>query len=325
MNRANRTGALAVGLLLLGHSALAQTTPPDYGLTWKTVGAPGNSPTPPSQTNYPEGAVAYEYRLTQTEITRGQWFEFVKAYAPYALTQFHGLPNGLVGSGFLNLSAGYAQPSYPATMSFDFAARYCNWLQNDKANTAAAFAQGVYDTTTFTYNADHTPNHNLTHAADARYWVPSLDEWVKGAHYDPDKNGPNQPGYWNYSGKSDVPLISGPPESGGQTNAGPIGGPHGVGSYPDVQSPWGLLDTSGGVMELLSTFSLAPPHYPVKVGSTWSSQSEQLADYIQGAGLTLPNDATCGLRLASSVPAPGTTLIAACPIALFFRRSRKAT
>lgn len=310
-------------------SADAGTIPPDYGLTWKTIGAAGNRGTLPSEAPllpdwHPSaGSVGYEFRLTQTEITRKQWLEFVRAIAP-VLYPNGGLPFALTGSGFVGLSQPYVLENFPANMSWEFAARYCNWLQNGKASTAAAFAQGVYDTSTFTRNPDGSFNHNLTHSPDAKYWIPSLDEWIKGAYYDPNKYGDGQEGYWRYPGKSDVPLIAGPPGAGGQTNAGPfsLGSPLNAGSYPDVQSAWGLLDTSGGLTELIGTPSPFDPHQLFQKGAPAGIQDAAIVDNIDFLTGQTPNSSGDGLRLASSIPSPGVVLISGISFTILHRRSR---
>src|SRR5690606_21628647 len=100
----------------------------------------------------------------------------------------------------------------------------------------------------------NTFTDQATRSPGAKFWIPSLDEWIKAAHYDPDRWRDGEAGYWRYSHTSDDPPIPGAPGEG-QTSAGYD--PPGVdeafyiplGSYPDVQSPWGLLDTTGGAAE----------------------------------------------------------------------------
>lgn len=333
---------LLAGLLACSAAhALAGQMPPDYGLAWKTIGAAGNrgtlaSETPQLSQVYPGvslGSVGYEFRLTKTELTRAQWYEFVQAYLPYYDAPTPYWTNiAFVGSGFIGAGGTtYLSPGRPANMSWEYAARYCNWLHNGKANTREAFAQGVYDTTTFTRNPDGSFNHNLTRAPGAKYWIPSLDEWVKGAYYDPDKYGPGQEGYWLYPGMSDVPLIPGPPSAGGQTNAGPfsLGSPLNAGSYPNIQSPWGLLDNSGGESELLdssdtriSDSPAANPHVPFDKGTFAGAGETAFGDMIDRFGGVSPNSAGDGLRLASSVPSPGIVLIPMASFTILLRRSR---
>lgn len=234
---------------------------PDYGFQWAVIGDPGNRATRPEEVPFePElqiGAVGYEYRMAKTEVTIGQWLEFVNAYTPHY--------TGSLGDvGFTGFTIGWVvdhweafEPlDHPARMSWEHAARYCNWLTNGKATTREAFERGAYDTSTFTRNPDGSYNHQLAHDPDAMFWIPTWDEWVKAAHWDPAKNG-GEGGYWLYPTTSDTAPISGPPGFG-ETNAGDFGFLTPVGSYPGTQSPWGLLDTSGGVHELLES-TIDPP------------------------------------------------------------------
>jgi len=294
-------------------AARAGVTPPDYGLNWVTIGDPGNRgvlpaevPDRPELANQNLGAVSYEFRLTQTEITVSQWFEFVLAYQPH----YQGPSNdpGYIGFDIRRSGNTYAisgDPTAPTSMSWEFAARYCNWLHNGKALTRDAFESGAYDTSTFTRNPDGTANHQLTRSEGALFWIPSLDEWTKGAHWDPAKNN-GDGGYWRYPGASDEQLIPGPPGSGGQTNGGDPPGPATAGSYPDVNGPWGLLDTSGGVREWTETQLLFATGVRRTRGSSRGSpffaDNDRLDAQDFAGGLSNPS---AGLRLASRVPSPG--------------------
>lgn len=75
-------------LALFPLPALAQT-PPDYGYQFATVGAVNNpafqDPTYPYPVhNLGRGSVSYEYRIAKTEVSTGQWVEFLNAFSNYA-------------------------------------------------------------------------------------------------------------------------------------------------------------------------------------------------------------------------------------------------
>src|SRR5690606_18221991 len=99
-----------------------------------------------------------------------------------------------------------------------------------------------------------------TRHADARYWIPNMDEWLKAAHYDPHKHGQDEGGWWIYNNGSDTPLVGGPPGVG-DTSAGWVIDDNArpawetpLGSYPQTMSPWGLRDVSGGGGEWTETW-----------------------------------------------------------------------
>ncbi len=279
----------------------------EYGIEFVTIGDPGNRPTLIEEQVYNPiwsiGAVPYEFRIARTEVTVGQWLEFVLAY-----DQFFDPPRisfGFHGHGILWSFAGQGWYTtlpleFPTTLSWEYAARYCNWLHNGKAMTSDAFETGAYDTSTFTYNPDGTSNYQEAHSPGAKFWIPTNDEWTKAVYWDPAKN-KGEGGYWYYPGASDQLLISGPPGIG-QTNAGDAGDFTPVGSYPSTQSPWGLLDASGGVVEWNESIWVPSLRTRYVRGSYAQNDTYLLYD-----GLDFPRSNAAGpigLRLAAPVPAP---------------------
>lgn len=297
--------------------------PPDYDFKWATIGAAGNRPVTPEEAprlfppyldpSMAVGRVDHEYRIARTEMTVGQWHEFVQAYAPY----YTGSPYESAFTGFFITWNGReyvkepGSDNYPTDMSWRMAARYCNWLHNGKNLEQWAFESGAYDTSTFITEPGGYFQDQPKHSPDAKYWIPTHDEWIKATHYDPDRYGPGQEGYWLYPDGGDEPLIAGWPEQGGETTAG-IELTSGfrfleVGSYPDVQSPWGLLDASGGWREWGED----------DFGSRWSrawlgSQAFEAdpvypgTDQVDYFGASRPWFAGATLRIASVVPAPSS-------------------
>ena len=68
---------------------------------------------------------------------------------------------------------------------------FCNWLHNGKSSARSAFLSGAYDVSTFGYISSAGGfTDQLTHNAGTSYWIPTLDEWLKAAHFDPNRNGP---------------------------------------------------------------------------------------------------------------------------------------
>jgi formylglycine-generating enzyme required for sulfatase activity len=136
---------------------------------------------------------------------------------------------------------------------------------------------------------------------------------MKAFYYDPHKTTNN--GWWKYNTTSDTRAIPGPPGVG-QTSAGyhpadtfsewqiPLG------SYPDTQSPWGLLDTSGGAAEWdEQLWAPARPLGRLLMGSSAGDYADQDNVYYTGSGS--PEDAysDMGFRLASAVPSPASALL----------------
>ena len=322
-------------LLTCEGAALAQPAP-DYGFTWRTIGSPGNAPASPADyfnLNAPVGRVDYSYRLTQTEVTNTQFLPFIAAYV-----QFHPealFDPGLSGDTIYPTTNDPAHPGWTiahgaenaaASMSWQYAARLCNWLQNGKANTAAAFDSGVYDVSTFVHNPDGSWSGQATHAPGAQFWIPSYDEWTKGMHFDPNKNG-SGPGYWLYPYMSDTVLPGGPPGTPGvYTSAGDyIYSGRRVfpaGSFPFAQSPWGLLDGSGGQSEWLDG-SFFDGGDRAEAGASGENMFPFLDDRLDYVRYWPPNIDFGGIRLASTVPAAGT-VAGLMPLGLVLLRRRRS-
>jgi hypothetical protein len=202
---------------------------------------------------------------------------------------------------------------------------YANWLHNDKSSNVEDLYRGAYD---FDPVTGAPPD---THEPGARYWLPTVDEYLKAAHYDPDKGGEG-PGWWQHAHGSDAPPVSGLPDDGGEM---PWGVPHedivdhfGVslsliplGAYGDVVSHYGLTDLITGGGEFLGDVELV---YSIDamndiIGPEWwyfANQDVPLWD--QGLG-----SAPGGFRIVTTIPAPGAALVLCGGVALAFRKPRK--
>jgi hypothetical protein len=172
-----------------------------HGMTFSEIGAPGNSDSVqivPSFGFDVVGGVDYRYRISRTEVTNAQYYRFVEAIAPHIdalgiidanvlagrgtlvyLGRFDGIPRYQLPKGTEN---------EPAKNSITYFALMANWLHNGAPVTgeasAADFQSGAY--------GDWT---NPVRSEGADFWIPSRDEWVKAAYWDPNRHGRNQGGY----------------------------------------------------------------------------------------------------------------------------------
>lgn len=343
--------------------ALAMATPgsargqQSYGIDFVTVGAVNNpafnivNPDDPGSLAVGRGSVGYEYRIGRTEITTIQWMEFVNTFngttAANAPPYFHwagpfhwgAVPDPTYsGPGFRyvlpasNPSAGM-QPVFG--ISWRESALYCNWLQGGKQADPASLRTGAYDTTTWGTGPGGSFTDAPTHLPGARFWVPTLDEQIKAACYDPNRFGPGQGGWWLGMNKRNAAGVPGLPGIG-QTSAG-CSDPTGqereldipLGAYTDQTSPWGLYDTSGGAMEWNEALAPAPPSLPRGRGIFGRPAGPAYTanyDSIYGISAPFPGDSGVyyGLRIASAAPSPtGVSVFAVLGLTCGARRRRK--
>lgn len=306
----------------------AAAQPGDHGIDFVTISDPGNvgyNRTDPNGFATGSGSLDYEYRIGRFEVTTQQWLGFVNAMhtSGEISDQFFAVPftwgaeidptyNG-PGRQFRLQSANPNAAMLPV-QSIDWysAAYFSNWLHNGQPNSFAAIQTGAYDSSTWR----HGPEGDLTladpHLPDAKYWIPTFDEWQKAAYYDPEKDG--EGGWWLYPNSTDELQTPGFPGVG-ETSAGlDIGNDAAfqipLGSYSDQQSPWGLLDVSGGASEWTEDY-LRPDFTRFRVigGSRAGSQFYAEHDPAWGIDVSRPTVFSAGFRIASAVPAPSTFIV----------------
>lgn len=314
-----------------------------YGKEFVAIGHPGNRNA--NQSEVPEyyppfavtprqvGAVGRPYLIARTEVTASQWLEFVTAYTPF----YSGSPlNGGFASEYIRpTSLNPADPlrfelvnpavaDYPVEVSWRWAAAYVNWLDSRRGSRLQDFESGVYDLSNVPPGAiaPNIPARN----PGASVWLPSESEWVKAAYYDPNRYGPGVEGYWRHPNGSNTPLVPGLPGVG-QTSAsvrspdGPIQLP--VASYPDVQTPSGLLDMSGSVAEWGGEPISASFLSDIVVrGSSILSGPPDLSDAIDRGGAASAWQ-RFGIRLAAVIPSPASGVFVLAFTLLGSRRLRR--
>ncbi len=327
-------------LLALPSAALAQHPIPEAE-RWATITHPGNAPYSSSfqdlgSYGLPMGSVNYEYQISRTEVTAEEWYEFVIAYAPFvsesrrASFEFTG-PWVSVSEptpGQIDYHLSDAFRNKPTENSWRFAARYVNWLHNERSLTPEAFESGVYETSTFGDIPGGGFTDQRTRSPGATYFLPTIDEWIKASFFDPHRYAMDQSGYWEYPHASDVPPVPGVPGVG-QTSAGvsmPFFHPD-VAAYSAVQSPWGLWDLSGGASEWLETPLVEPSTDIARwrlLRGTRAGAFDTFDDWIPITDDSIPRSLN-GFRIARIIPTPGVAIVVVPGISLLVRRRRSCS
>ncbi|MFN8992442.1 MAG: SUMF1/EgtB/PvdO family nonheme iron enzyme [Pseudomonadota bacterium] len=336
-----------------GASAFAQTTnfpaPPNgtlsrsQGIDFVTIGQPGNAPWAGNGTlgdrAIGRGRVDYEYRIGRFEVTTAQWVEFMNAaYDRPANDQipFMQLPGvwGAVGTEPTVTNA--RRWSVPAgnemrpvgNISWRMAAIYCNWLHNDKSLSRDAFLTGAYNVGTFGYtgpNGDQFTDQ-AARSPGARYFIPTWDEWLKATHFDPNRFGQGQPGWWSFANMRETvtPIGLPPPFGTGEANAGSGSAGIPLGSYVNIMSPWGLYDTAGGMKEWTESifFSTTLDNGRIFDGSAYDTST--ISDIISFREAEFPSFAlgNYGFRIAAAIPSPNTGIALGALFFIALRRRR---
>ena len=180
-----------------------------------TVGNPGTGADPlNSGTLSGIGAVAETFQIGKYEVTNAQYAVFLNAVAA---TDTYGLFNASMESdarggirrtgvdGSYRYTAKSAMCDKPVNyVSWFDCARFCNWLHNGRptgAQDAGTAEQGAYPLDGATSGVDITRN------AEAKYWIPSENEWYKAAYHQPVGEGGDTDNYWLYpTGSNDIPT-----------------------------------------------------------------------------------------------------------------------
>ncbi|WP_329133300.1 hypothetical protein OG552_15520 [Streptomyces sp. NBC_01476] len=167
------------------------------------------------------GGVSRPYEIGQLEVTVGQWVAFLNTADPGG-SDPHDLYDGTESStawpkyGQINFSAGARRGShytvaYPewADKPYGFAnflraARFVNSLYNGRVLSKQATSSGDFDYVTYKVGLSADTERGMydlarpdaTRAHRSGFVVPSQDEWIKAAYYDPHGGGTYS--YWKY-------------------------------------------------------------------------------------------------------------------------------
>jgi len=214
-------------------------------------------------------------------------------------------------------------------VSFSSAMRFTNWLHNGQPSGGGGTETGVYTI---------TDGISENRASDAKYFIPTEDEWYKAAYYDPvnaaaDGNGTVD--YWLYATQSDTaPTVAAANSAGDISNPGTNvanydGGAgwngHNDGNVTTVgsagasnESFYGTSDQSGNVWEFNETLFGSSRGLR---GGSWNFGENELRSSsmwfnfpISGANVAV------GFRVASPIPEPASAVLLALGAPLLLRR-----
>jgi len=312
----------------------------DDGVQTVTIGMPGNDP----DTNG-NGSVPRAFRMGVYEVTNTEFVEFLNAiaaddvHAVYDEVMTTSLRGGILRSGTPGSYTYQVKPGFEAMPASGFSwsdgARFCNWLHNGKPiglQSPATTENGAYDLSVALASIVRNP--------DARWFIPSRDEWYKAAYFDPFDDGADANAttdYWEYPTRSDqAPEQAHSDQSGVINNPGPnvanyergvdwngtdcsspgetCGNVSAVGSAISV-SPWGCFDMGGNINEWTDTPGRTiptDPPLPTRLinGGDFSNPLALLGSNLD-ADLNMQVDAAnIGMRVASIAcdgPIPGCT------------------
>lgn len=288
-------------------------------IAFTPIGNAGNSS---DSTGY--GQVAYRYAISKYEVNLQQYIDFLnsvattptKAYIKDLYSEDMNDDDYVIENTIVRSGSGTAQDPYQYSVAtgpadsnnkevqgsspndpvpfinwFD-AARFINWLHN------GATAQASTETGAYTLNG--ATSGVIAKNADAKYWLPTENEWYKAAYYDPSLN-QGAGGYWVNATRSDtLPDEVNPPGTSSAANYNGLRPEQykliDTGSYSFSPSSYGTFDQAGNLWEWTGTNLFE--NYIVRGGS-WSYglmtlESTQRRDYK-----TDYNDDDTGFRIAT--------------------------
>jgi hypothetical protein len=300
---------LLAAFFLLGGRIQAESLLQTFGsganqfqIEFVEVGNPANVADTTGSPN-PAGSVAYTYNLGKYEISRDM---VIKANTLGGLGLTLGSLTVYGGNG----------PDRPATgMGWVEAAKFVNWLNTSTGNQAAYKISGstfqLWTSADIGYQASNPYRNSL-----AKFWLPSSDEWYKGAYGSPSG------GWNNYPTGSDAA----PTKVTGGTSDGTAVYGHTVGTGPaDVTnagglSAYGTMGQGGNVWEWTESaydgFNNSSTENREVRGSWWketllSYQSASLRSSVAPATETLLDGSSTlniGFRVAG-IPEPSSGIL----------------
>ncbi|MAY73509.1 MAG: hypothetical protein CMJ31_02080 [Phycisphaerae bacterium] len=344
----------AIGVVASAATASAQLE--DLGFEFVTIGDPGNrayslpSDRAGSLTNFVDGrgSVSYAFRMSKSEINVGQWVSFANRFTARSeeLDDLLQPPvtsvatrNFLPGPGeTYSVPAGLERAQVP--LSAPQVMMYLNWLHNDRPSTVEHLLTGAYDVGSLDGAGGIVLNEKAVRQPGARFWIPTLDEYLKAAHYDPAKDG-TDPGWWDYAHTSDIAPTAGLPSSGdvarGLTTEEIRGLTQGISAvhtglplmlYPDSVSPWGIHDLLGGRPELIDernpfdrpSFAGDDFNFTVKASSDNALLFLSDVDRIEQFLSRSSSESNVNVHIVTLVPSPWSVAVGVVGVGMLGRR-----
>ncbi|MFZ4115529.1 MAG: SUMF1/EgtB/PvdO family nonheme iron enzyme [Chthoniobacterales bacterium] len=297
------------------------------------VGDPGNSADIVTQL----GAVAATYYIGKYEVTVAEWCAFLNAVAtqgdPHGLYDTRMTYDPLVASieyqrnddGSYHYNPITGRDLFPITyVSYHNALRFCNWYQNGQLNRQQGdqLAQMSTENGAYTFNIVDGEEKALP-SEDARYFLPTEDQWIKAAYY---AGGGLDQKYWLYPTQHDAPPNHGDPANmiddgeGFYSNIATVSNNiviRPVNFFEETQGAYGTRDMGGNVTEWITRIDRNNPEkfVPITRGASWASPSSEdsrrtaAAQTYDHAAVALGNNKT-GFRIATLFPVEASSYAA---------------
>lgn len=252
------------------------------------------------------GRVDYVYEIGKYEVSNSEYIQFLNSAATKAGSNKYYVwgkqEESAPKCGIERTGAGTDESPFTYTLKSGkenkpaiyitayAAARFCNWLETGDANTGA-YDFGTYgdDFAALFANADKT-----------KYHLPTLDEWVKAAYYNPRTDSYQK--FATDDGTAEGKIVYKPSN---------VSEPEDVTIYEDYANPNGTVNQNGNVFEWIGYADEAGNGF--LLGGYYDSPEDSLWDQKLYRLITNLDDSSAGFRIAKgmTVPVPEPAAIAA--------------
>jgi formylglycine-generating enzyme required for sulfatase activity len=210
--------------------------------------------------------------------------------------------SGISGSYTYSVTAALANRPV-VSVSWYEAAQFANWMMNGQGN--ADMETGAYDLNAY-------PNYWLMPFTDAKFRLPTEDEWYKAAYY----NGANSTYSLHANGQNSITTADANYASSGSTD---------VGAFSGDASSYGTFDQGGNVWEWNDAKILwVNSNNRGLRGGSWYESEVFLESSFRSSGASgnQRNDLV-GFRLVAVVPEPSAMLLSMLASGLMLIRRKR--